>query len=327
MLALADEELIDALGGGQRRAVRLELAKLETTELRDRARATGLEMICRCDPGYPARLRELSSPPATLYVAGGLERFLGLVGEDPVAIVGSRRPSAYGLEVARSLGRGLSRAGLTVLSGMALGIDSAAQAGAIGATAPTVAVLPGPAERPYPSARRGLYRQITAVGAAVSELAPGAAIRRWAFPARNRIIAALAAMTVVVEAAERSGALLTAAFASELGRAVGAVPGQITSAQAAGPNRLLAGRAEVIRGPQDVLDHLYGAGVRSGSDGRGALTTQQRTLLGAISDGHDTTAALAVAGFPAAESLAGLASLELAGFVRRSSGGRWVVVP
>ena len=204
-----------------------------------------------------------TAPPAVLHVAGGLERLLELVAADPVAIVGSRRASPYGLDVARSLGRGLAFSGITIVSGMALGIDSAAHAGALDAGRPTVAVLPASADRPYPAGKRLLHRRIVATGAAVSELGPGPGVRRWMFPARNRIIAALAAMTVVVEAGERSGALLTAGLARRLDLPVGAVPGRVTTPQAAGPNALLAGGAGVVRGPQDVLDHLFGAGARA----------------------------------------------------------------
>ncbi len=128
-----------------------------------------------------------------LHVGGGLERFLEVASSDPVAIVGARRASGYGLEVARSLGRGLASAGVPVVSGMAIGIDSAAHAGALDGEGPTVAVLPGGAEQPYPPGKRSLYNRIREAGAVVSELPPGTAVRRWMFPARNRIIAGLSA--------------------------------------------------------------------------------------------------------------------------------------
>jgi DNA processing protein len=211
---------------------------------------------------------------------------------------------------------------------MALGIDSAAQAGALEAPASTVAVLPGPAERPYPARGRRLHGRILAGGAAVSELPCGSPVWRWTFRARNRIIAALAATTVVVEAGERSGSLLTAGFARGLGRPVGAVPGPVTSRASVGPNELVAAGAYVVRSPQDVVDQLFGAGVRSAAaDSREALPADLRRLLGAIGDGHDTPGALARAGFAPDHGLTGLAELELAGYVRRGAGGRWRVVP
>ena len=326
VLELEDEELIPAVGGGEEGRVREELAALDVDSVRARSDAAGLETICACDPGYPPALRALAAPPAVLHVAGGRERLLELAGRDPVALVGSRRASPYGMEMAAKLGRGLACAGITVVSGMALGIDSAAHAGAVEIGAPTVAVLPGSAHRPYPAGKRVLHRRILAAGAAVSELGPGTSVRRWMFLARNRIIAALAAMTVVVEAGEQSGSLVTARAAARLGRPVGAVPGRVTTPQAAGPNGLLAAGARVVRGPQDVLDHLFGAGVRlAGGAERRATPSELQPLLAAIAEGHDTGAAVARAGFSPAEGLAALAALELEGFVRRGPGGRFAV--
>jgi DNA processing protein len=211
---------------------------------------------------------------------------------------------------------------------MALGVDSAAHAGALEVGGPTAAVLPGGADRPYPPGKRALYRRIRAEGAVVSELPAGAPVSRWSFQARNRIIAALSALTVVVEGRERSGALITARHARELGRAIGAVPGRISSPLAAGPNALLADGAAVIRGPQDVLDAVFGAGVRSAGDAaRQALDPQLIPVLQAVGDGHDTIAALARAGVAPDQGLAALSALELAGYVRRGAGGRYEVVP
>jgi DNA processing protein len=328
VLGLPDDELIAAVAGRQAWEVRRELASLSASAARDRAWAAGLQTVCGCDSAYPAALRALSSPPAVLHVAGGLDRFLALAREDPVAIVGARNASAYGLDVARSLGRGLAGAGVTVISGMALGVDSAAHGGALDTGRPTVAVLPGPADHPYPARRRALHGRILGSGAAVSELPPGAGVWRWTFPARNRIIAGLAAMTVVVEAGSRSGALLTAAHAEAAGRPVGAVPGRVTTPQAVGPNGLLARGASVVRGPQDVLDGLFGAGVRAPvPEPRDELSRELRGLLSAIGEGRDTAAALTRAGVPAEQGLAALASLELAGYVKRGAGGRFRIVP
>jgi DNA processing protein len=147
------------------------------------------------------------------------------------------------------------------------------------------------------------------------------------FLARNRIIAALAAMTVVVEAGEYSGALVTARLARELERPVGAVPGRVTAPQAAGPNGLLAAGARVVRGPQDVLDHLFGAGVRRAADARPRPPVELRALLAAVADGHDTIAALTRVGFEPERGLTGLAALELGGYLRRAPGGRFTVAP
>jgi DNA processing protein len=328
VLELGEDELIAALGGELGDELLREHGSAELGLMRGRCSDAGLELLCRCDPVYPVGLRDLAAPPAVLHVAGGLDRFLELAARDPVAIVGSRAGSPYGTGVARSLGSSLGRAGVAVVSGMAHGIDSAAHLGALDAEAPTIAVLPGPADRPYPPSRRALHRRVIASGAAVSELPPGTPVRRWMFPARNRMIAALAAMTVVVEAGERSGSLVTAGFARGLGRRVGAVPGQITRPQALGSNALLAGGATVVRGPRDVFDALFGIGVRAvAADDRPELTEELALLLAGLADGRGTSAALTRAGYEPDEGLAALASLELAGYVRREGGGRYAVIP
>ena len=328
MLGLDDDQLIAALGGDRRDEIEREREHVDAGALRASCRTAGLGLICGCDPSYPARLRDLAGPPAVLHIAGGVDRFLTLVAGDPVAIVGARAASPYGISVARSLAGALGRAGVTVLSGMAYGIDSAAHAGALDAHGNTVAVLPGAADRPYPPARRALHRRLVAGGAVVSELAPDTAVRRWMFPARNRIVAALASMTVVVEAGERSGSLVTAGFARRLGRPLGAVPGQVTSPRAAGPNALLAEGATIVRDAQDVLDELFGAGARTAAvDDRPELSEELALLLAGLSDGHGTAAALVRAGFEPEQGLGALASLELAGYVRREPGGRYAVIP
>ncbi|MBV9534593.1 MAG: DNA-protecting protein DprA [Solirubrobacterales bacterium] len=328
MLALPDDELIAALAGRRRPGIERELCRLDVGALRARASVAGLGLICRCDPAYPAQLRSLDAPPAVLHVAGSLERALALLERDSVAIVGARRASGYGLDVARSLARGLATAGLTVISGMALGIDSAAHAGTLAAHGATVAVLPGGADRPYPASRRPLYRRIVATGTILSELPAGAAVRRWAPPARNRLIAALAAVTVVVEAGARSGALVTASYARELGHPVGAVPGRVTSDLAAGCNGLIRSGAALIRRPQDVLDELFGEGVVTYREAvRPPLREELERLLCAVGKGHDTIAALGQSGFSPEQALAGISELELCGYVRRGPGGRFSVVP
>jgi len=328
LLCLEAAELVAAVGGRRRAELLRELEALDADRYRRRASDTGLELMCCCAERYPPALLMLRNPPAVLHVAGGLERFLALSDGDPVALVGARRGSEYGRGVAESLGRSLAAAGITVVSGMALGTDSAAHRGALAAGGATVAVLPCGADRAYPASARALRERIVGTGAAVSELPPGSAARRWAFPARNRIIAGLAAMTVVVEAGSRSGAMVTARVATELGRVVGAVPGRVTSPHAAGPHELLSRGATLVRSGQDVLDALFGAGVRRAGDGgeRAELAPELQVLLAAIGDGHDTAQALTRAGLEPGAGLAALAALELAGYVRREPGGRYSVV-
>ena len=328
LLELEAGDLMAAVAG--RRRVRLErrMAAFNPEEARVAAAKAGVEVICRCEPLYPARLNHLPNPPAALHVAGGLDRCLNALRAEPVAIVGTRKPTGYGLDVARALGRDLAAAGVTVVSGMALGIDSVAHEGALSVGGPTIAVLAGSVERPYPPARHTLHRRIMAAGAAISELPPGAGLWRWMFPARNRLIAAVSAITLVVEAGERSGALVTAAIGASLGRPIAAVPGRITTSQAAGPNRLLAEGAHLIAGAQDVLDLLYGVGVRRAACGRADdLDPQLRRWLDVISDGHDTPAALARMGLAPDRGLQVLSALELSGHIRREPGGRFAVLP
>jgi len=328
LLALSDTALIAAVGGARRSDLHRELAAFDPGGARAQCAAAGLEQICRCRASYPVSLAGLDAPPAVLHVAGGLERFLGLVGDCAVAVVGARRPSPYGKEVARSVARGLAAAGVTVLSGMAMGIDAAAHRGAMDAGAPTVAVLAGAAELPYPAGARALHAGIRGLGAVVSELPPGTRTRRWMFPARNRLIAALGVMTVVVEARPGSGALLTARCAAELGRRLGAVPGRITSPLARGPHQLLREGALLIDGCGDVFDGLFGPGASARPErALPALSAPLQALLDALAEGHGTAAALVRAGLDADRGLAALASLELAGRIRREPGGRYAVLP
>ncbi len=328
LLELGDEELLSAVGGRQRPQLEADMVRFAADSARAQARRVRLELICWCQSDYPERLRELPSPPRVLYVSGGLDRFLALISGEPVAVVGTRRPSSYGRELARSVGRDLAATGLTVVSGMALGIDSAAHQGALDAGGFTVAVLAGGAERAYPASARDLYRRIGQTGAVVSELPPGTAVRRWMFPARNRLVAGLSAMTVVVEAGKRSGALLTAGWASSLARVLGAFPGRVTSHQAAGSNQLIADGARLLARAQDVLDALYGLGERQVASGpRGRLDPELARWLSEIAAGCDTPGALFRAGLSSEQGLRILTTLELAGYIRREAGGRFVVVP
>jgi DNA processing protein len=328
LLALGDEQLIAAIGGGRREPLLREWSSVDAEQRRRHYAAAGIVALCRCDPRFPSRLMDLAAPPAVLHIAGDETTVLRALTNPVVAIVGARRASTYGLEVARSLARGLASAGVTVLSGMASGIDAAAHEGALAAGV-TLAVLPGAVERPYPAARRALHRRIVASGGALSELPPGTSVRRWMFAARNRITAALAAMTVVVEAGERSGSLITAELARELGRPLGAVPGHVTSPLAAGPHRLLAAGASVISGPEDVLDQLFGAGAAGMLPARlrPEVEGKPAALLDALRAGGTTDEALAAAGLGAGDGLAALTTLELDGYVRREPGGRFTVLP
>ncbi len=327
-LALSDLDLLAAVGGERRAELEQSYAVFNPDAARARCDNAGVEAICICDDAYPALLGDLVDPPAVLHIRGGAERLIDLLSRSAVSIVGSRRPSEYGVDVARALGRDLAIAGVTVISGMALGIDSAAHAGALAARGPTVAVMAAAAERPYPPSSRPVYRQICEHGAVLSEMPPGVSTRRWMFPARNRLIAALGEMTVVVEAAHRSGALGTVRTALDLGRHVGAVPGRVSSPVAAGTNAMLSEGACVVRDVNDVLDAIAGAsggGIRISEPRRAPVPDGLASLLDAVARGIDTPEALRSAGFGLRETLEGLAALELNGNVRRIPGGRFAI--
>jgi DNA processing protein len=208
-----------------------------------RTAQAGGRIVTGLDEDYPAALRTLDPRPPTLFVAGDGAAFA----ERAVAIVGTRRATGYGLASATDLADELGRAGIVVVSGLALGIDGAAHRGAVAAGGRSVAVLPSPLNRIYPPRHRGLARDIVRGGGAlVSELAVGAPIGRPDFARRNRLIAGLAEAVVVVEAPDRSGALLTAAAAMAIGRELYAVPGPIDAQASRGCNRLIADHQAVI---------------------------------------------------------------------------------
>jgi DNA processing protein len=304
-----------------------EFGAAEAEAERARADAAEVELICACDPDYPERLRRLFGPPAVLHVAGGMRRFLELAAADPVAVVGTRRPTLYGTDMAARLGRGLSVSGVTVVSGMALGIDASAHRGALAGGGQTLAVLPGCAAAPYPKENRQLYNQILRNGVAVSELPVGASVWKWSLIARNRIVAALSELTVVVQGRTRSGALNTASLARKAGSPIGAVPGSVLVPQSEGPHKLLREGAVLIRDSQDVLDAVCGVGVRSATDPAvAALSPAGRAVLAAIRGGANTVAELSRADVADGPVLVLLAELELAGCVRRVAGGRYSVI-
>ena len=328
LLALADDKLVSALAGERRAEIERALETFDPDVARERVAGAGLLACCRHGVHYPPRLAHTSDAPAVLHVAGHVLRLSALYDEDvpAVAIVGARRAGPDGIEVARGLARGLAAAGVTVISGMALGIDSAAHAGALEVGGPTLTVLASGADVPYPPSKRGLYRSIVRTQAAISEMPPGFQPFRWCFPARNRTIAGLATLTIVVEAAERSGSLITAELAQDLGRAVGAVPGAVAAPRAAGSNALLRDGALVIRHAQDALDEVLGIGVATALKGRGTaeLDGQLRSLLERVEDGCDTVGELVTTPSHAQAVMTGLAELELRGFLRRGPGGRYV---
>jgi DNA processing protein len=322
LLALGDIVLARALLPDRAGEILRGVRALDPRALRDAYTTAGLVAICRHDPRYPPSLHDDRAPPAVLGARGevGLLQRPGAI-----AIVGTRRCSPDGAQIARGLGRGLAVAGVTVVSGMALGIDSASHEGALAAGGATIAVLAGGANVPYPAGKRRLYSDIAGLGLVVGEFPPSTRPHRWMFPARNRIIAALAAATIVVEAAERSGSLITAELALESGRDVGAVPGPVLSWRSAGTNALLRDGAVVVRDAADAVEMALGVdAVPAAPDARLAgLPQELRALLAQLDGTAATVDALAYTPADVDAVLCGLAELELRGLVRRGADGRW----
>jgi DNA processing protein len=276
-----------------------------------------------CD-AYPAALEDLGPGelPAPLYCAGRPEAIAAL-GEAVVTIVGARRASGYGLRVAERLAHDLALAGVTVVSGMARGIDGAAHRGALAGGGATVAVLANGPDVVYPAVNRELYERIVATGAVVSEHRPGTVARRHQFVARNRIMAALGGVVVIVEAAQPSGSLVTADRAAGLGRTVGAVPGQVGVRVAEGVNDLIKEGAHLIRDARDVLDLLFGVGVTGrslqaapGARPGPALDERLATVLELVGGGAATVERVALDGdLPPSDAARALTRLELLGYL------------
>ena len=278
--------------------------------------AAGVRWLARSDSAFPPLLGAIHDPPTGLFVRGAAE--VELLGRAAVGIVGARSCSPYGAQVARMLGRELAAAGLVVVSGLARGIDGEAHRGALDAGGVTVAVLGCGIDRDYPASHAELAARIRATGLAVSEYAPGVEPAPWRFPARNRIIAGLCAATVVVEARERSGALITADLALEEGREVLAVPGEITSAFSGGTNSLLRLGATPLTGSGDVLE-LFGLSPAAAT--AVDLSETADNVLGRLRDGPASADELARATRLGADALASaLTELELAG-VAVAAGG------
>jgi len=245
LTALADRGLPRALRIAAREALDIRVPRLL-----ERTEKAGWRWIIPSDSDYPNLLTQIADPPLGLFVRGRLQAAA------LVAIVGSRRASAYGIQVARLLGEELARAGVVVVSGMARGVDASAHEGALAAAGATWAVLGTGPDRIYPPEHGDLAERIGEKGALLTEFPPGTPPRRHHFPQRNRILAGLSSAVVVVEATARSGALVTARLAVDEGREVFAVPGSILSDLSVGPNALLRMGARPILTPRDVLQFV-----------------------------------------------------------------------
>jgi DNA processing protein len=287
-----------------------------------RARALGIAILTLDDQDYPERLRLIPDPPRVLYRLGALLPQDGA----GIAVIGARAATAYGRTVAERLGRDLAAAGVTVVSGLARGIDGCAHRGALAGGGRTVAVLGTGLDRVYPPEHERLAAAVAASGALLSEFPLGSEPEPWHFPLRNRVISGLARGVVVVEAAARSGALGTADMALEQGREVFAIPGPITSPTSAGTNRLIRQGAGLVEGARDVIESFPDLAARlSAADAEPAalagLSDPERRLLRAIGSAPlPIDDIIRVSPAPAAATAALLTALELKGLVRQHPG-------
>lgn len=324
LLRLGDRDLVAAVAPRREDEMLSENSRLDEGDLRGVLRTAGCWALCRHDERFPEGLRDGADAPVCIIGCGDSFGLDEVTMGGSVTVVGARRATGYGLEVARKLGAELAAAGLVVVSGLALGIDGAVHRGAV-ERGRAVVVLAGGPDRPYPVSHTRLYRRVLESGLVISELPPGTRPRRWGFPARNRIMAALSRMTVVVEAARRSGSLITAEMAADAGREVGAVPGPVTAGPSAGTNELIAGGAALVRDGTDVFDRLTGVGFDLPKKLFGPeVRDTDGSVLAAVEGGLRMLDAIApAAGVPIAVAAAGLARLEVAGYVTCSLTGEY----
>jgi DNA processing protein len=329
LLALADGELIDAVAGRRTAELRARYERFTADEL---PRDPHVEAICRHCRGYPRALED-RAPPPMLEVAGGAARLAKLTAAPVVAILGSRAPSDYGMQMARSLARGLAASGVTVAASLTDGIAVAAHAGALDAGGASVAVMGGGLAVSCPPRRRSLYERVQHAGCAVSELPLDCRGRRWGQLASERILAALPHVAVVVEADHTPEDLAAARIAVALGRAVAAIPGRVTSPLSRGTHALLIDGATLVRGPRDVLELLYstGAGEQreppptpAGEPPEIGLQPRLRAILERVGSGCDTPDKLARAGVEPSAVVLALSELEVTGLLVRGDGGRYM---
>jgi DNA processing protein len=295
--------------------------------IQERLAAKGLEALTPVDEDYPKQLRSIPDPPPALFVSGAIPETVS------VAVVGSRKASATGIETARALGLALSERGVCVVSGLALGVDAAAHEGAVEAGGVTVGVLGCGIDIIYPRRNRGLFESVRRHGALISEYYLGEAPLAWRFPARNRMIAGLAGTVVVVEAPEQSGALITARHALDAGRDVWAVPGPPGVRECRGSNGLLADGAGVLWDIPEFVDAVAreirdpAGGVASGDAQplpTGLEDTEAAVLSGVGFEPMGVDAVAKRSGVEMPKVLTALALLELKGFVSRDGVGSYV---
>ncbi|MCS6829440.1 MAG: DNA-processing protein DprA [Armatimonadota bacterium] len=320
------QDLLRVDGMNEATAARILNASDLTSHQRQRWQNASARLLTWLDDGYPPALREIEDFPPLLFVRGSLQerdRFA-------VAIVGTRRPTQYGRTTAERLARELSRYGLTIVSGGARGIDTAAHTGALRAGGRTIAVLGSGIDVAYPAESAALFNRIATQGAVLSEYAPGTAPDAWRFPARNRLVSALSLGVLVVEAPNDSGALITATHALEQGKPVFAVPGNIDTGHSAGCHRLIKDGATLVDSVEDIV---RGLGIAPEPPPERAvempaLTPTQQQILRALSLTPTHVDVLAdELKLPVAQLNAELLILEMHNLARRQPGNTYVRVP
>jgi len=319
------QELIEALNGqglvkeleAAEEAVRAEI-EMQACERQ------GVQLISFVDDDYPPMLREIHDPPLVLYVRGRLHP----MDYNAVAMVGTRHPSTYGLETARRFAAHLAGMGLTVVSGLARGVDSAAHQGALDVGGRTLAVLGCGVDQVYPAENKRLYAMIMDAGALISEYPLGAPPRPYHFPRRNRIISGLSLGTLVVEAHVRSGSLITANQALEQGRDVFAVPGRADALLSRGTNGLIKSGAALTETAEDILEALRPALrlVRPTSDVEGLVRTEDSELMQQLCQPIGLEQLSLIMGRSIASLMTDLLRAELQGLVRRQPDGRYMAI-
>ena len=282
------------------------------------------QAVTLADAAYPPRLREIADPPLALHCRGNMD----LLASPSLAVVGSRRASPYALNAAAHLVRQLAPTGLTIVSGLARGVDAAAHEAALDSGAPTIAVLGTGIDLVYPRCNARLFTRIERQGLIVSEFPPGTPPLRENFPVRNRIISGLTLGTLIVEASSRSGSLITARLAAEQGREVFAVPGSIFSAASEGGHRLVQYGAKLVHDADDVLDELPGELRRGRTEQLEPPDGEAGDLLSLLSrdEGLHVDWICERSGKPADALAEHLLRLELDGWIRAMPGARYVRV-
>lgn len=323
----APAEALQAAGLGPRLTERfLQVrASVDVEKYLAQVLASGIQVLTWADEAYPERLKAIDQPPPVLYLRGEVLPQDRLA----VAIVGTRRITAYGRQVTEDLAACLAQNGVTVVSGLARGVDAVAHQAALKAGGRTIAVLGSGVDRVYPPENAALAQKVIASGALVSDYAPGTPPEASNFPPRNRIISGLAAAVVIVEAGETSGALITAQFAADQGREVFAVPGNILAVQSKGTNRLIAQGARPMLTVRDVVDALDLAGVSEQLAVRAAVPgneTETQLLQVLSSEPLHVDEIRLRTGLPIERVSATLVMMELKGLVRQVGGMNYISV-